>query len=327
MLDDNDCVTLRNPLLVVGIGGMGAKLAAITGKRLGYDCLLISNDKRDLSSSSLKSIFIDSQPWLNPSSQKIRSLGIHSEAKIRSCLKEHSTILLVANLAGKCGTAIAPLVSKISKETPSTRVISFAIMPFGFEKDKLFQAGVSLKRLRESSDATVVLDNDAFLNANPGLSLKECYEIVNNALFEVISSISSANIQEAVSLLCTSKSDNKSAESHVKDCLTMLYEDSKPSDIRMATLFLMAGTDLSVGTVNSIANTLQGIFKQQEVIDVSITMPNSQTLKAHLLAAVHEKTRFDNYDPLSEVIPKENMLDWEEMDSSPDFEILIPNLE
>jgi folylpolyglutamate synthase/dihydropteroate synthase len=95
----------------------------------------------------------------------------------------------------------------------------------------------------------------------------------------------------------------------------------------MATLFLMAGSDLSVGTVNSIANTLQGIFKQQELIDVSITMPNSQALKAHLLAAVHEKTRFDNYDPLSEVIPKENMLDWEEMDSSPDFEILIPNLE
>src|ERR671915_1972843 len=135
MLDDNDSVTLRNPLLVVGIGGMGAKLAAITGKRLGCDCLLISNDKRDLSGSSFKSIFIDSQPWLNPSSQKIRSLGIHCEARIRSSLDEHSTIVLVANLAGRCGTAIAPLVSKISKENPSTKVITFAIMPFRFEKD------------------------------------------------------------------------------------------------------------------------------------------------------------------------------------------------
>jgi hypothetical protein len=46
-----------------------------------------------------------------------------------------------------------------------------------------------------------------------------------------------------------------------------------------------------------------------------------------LLAAVHDKTRFDNYDPLAEVIPRENMLDWEEMDSSPDIEITIPNLE
>ena len=324
---DSESLNLQSPLLIVGIGGVGAKLAIITSERFNCKCLLISNDKRDLSDSNRKSIFINSQPWLNPSSQKIRSLGIDSVAKIRSCLTAQGTILLVANLAGKCGAAIAPLVSKLSKENPSTRVISFAIMPFGFEKDKLFQAGVSLKRLRESSDATVVLDNDAFLNTNPGLSLKRCYEIINDALFEVISSISSAYFQNSVSLLCTSKSDNKSAESHVKDCLTMLYENSKPSDVRMATLYLMGGSELSVGTVNSIANTLQGIFKQQDVIDVSITMPNSQTLKAHLLAAVNEKTRFDNYDPLSEVIPKEKMLDWDEMDSSPDFEIMIPNLE
>jgi cell division protein FtsZ len=44
-----------------------------------------------------------------------------------------------------------------------------------------------------------------------------------------------------------------------------------------------------------------------------------------LLAAVCEKTRFDNYDPLGEVIPKENILDWDEMDSSPDIQITIPN--
>jgi cell division protein FtsZ len=330
-LVDSDSLNLRGPLLIVGIGRIGAKLATITSERFDCECLLISNDKRDLSNSSsstsIKSIYIDSQPWLNPSSKKIRSLGIGSDTKIRSCLTGQSTILLVANLAGKCGAAIAPLVSKLSRENPSARVISFAIMPFGFEKDKLFQAGVSLKRLKESCDATVVIDNDAFLNTNPGLSLKECYEIVNNALFEVISSISSAYLQNSVSLLCTSRSDNKSAESHIKDCLTMLYENSKPSDVRTATLYLMGGSELSVGTVNSIANTLQGIFKQQDVIEVSITMPNSQTLKAHLLAAVNEKTRFDNYDPLSEVFPKENTLDWEEMDSSPDFEIMVPNLE
>jgi hypothetical protein len=56
-------------------------------------------------------------------------------------------------------------------------------------------------------------------------------------------------------------------------------------------------------------------------------MPNSQALRVHLLAAVHETTRFNNYDPLAEVIPRENTLDWEEMESSPDIEITIPNLE
>jgi cell division protein FtsZ len=106
-----------------------------------------------------------------------------------------------------------------------------------------------------------------------------------------------------------------------------LYENSDPSSIRMATLYLMGGTSLPVGTLNSISNTLQQIFKQQDVVDVSLAMPNSQSVKVHLLAAVHEKTRFDNYDPLGEVIPKENILDWDEMDSSPDIQITIPNLE
>jgi hypothetical protein len=107
----------------------------------------------------------------------------------------------------------------------------------------------------------------------------------------------------------------------------MLYENSDPSAIKMATLYLMGGAELSIGTVNSIANILHEIFKQQEVVDVSLAMPNSQALRVHLLAAVHQTTRFNNYDPLAEVIPRENTLDWEEMESSPDIEITIPNLE
>jgi cell division protein FtsZ len=320
-------VRMKNPLLLVGIGGVGTRLAATSKNNLRCDCMLISNDKKDLNIGKHDSIFIDSQPWLNPSSHKIRSLGIRSEAEIRSCLDAHSTIVLVANLAGRCGTAIAPLISKISKENTSKKVISFVIMPFRFEKNRIFQAGVSLRRLRESSDATVVVDNDALLSNNPELSLKECYEITNNAICEVISSISETNVQNPLSLLCTGGSNNKSVESHVKDCLAMLYENSDPSAVRMVTLYLMGGTELSVGTVNSIANTIQEILKQQEVIDVCLSMPSSRALKAHLLAAVQETTRFDNYDPLAALIPRENILDWEEMESSPDIEITIPNIE
>jgi cell division protein FtsZ len=322
-----DSLEVQNPLLLVGIGGLGVKLAVASNSDLECNRLLISNDKRDLSLNKYDSVFIDSQPWLNPSSHKIRASGILSETKIRSCLDGHSTIVLVANLAGRCGTAIAPLISKMAKENASRKVISFAIMPFRFEKDRIFQAGVSLRRLREFSDATVVIDNDALLNNNPSLSIQQCYDITNDALHEVISSLFSIQIQNSTNLLCTGRPDSKSAESHVKDCLAMLYENTDASAIRMATLYLMGGAALAAGTVNSIANTLQEIFKQQEVIDVSIVMPRSQSLKVHLLAAIHEKTRFDSYDPLAAVIPRENILDWEEMESSPDIEITIPNIE
>ena len=326
-MNDHGSVKVKNPLLLIGVGGVGSKLAAASSSNLGCDCLLISNDKRDLVNYNCDSVFIDSQPWVNPSSHKIRSLGYRSEAKIRSKLGGHSTILLVANLAGRCGTGIGPMISRISKEDPSKMLISFAIMPFRFEKERIFQAGVSLKRLRESSDATIVIDNDALLNNNPDLSLTKCYEVTNEAICGVISSISSTSIQDSVSLLCTGRPDRKSTESHVKDCLSMLYENSDPTAIKTATIYLMGGNELSVGTVNSIANVLQEIFKQQDVVDVSLAMPNSQSLSVHLLAAVRETTRFANYDPLAKLIPRENTLDWEEMESSPEIEITIPNLE
>jgi cell division GTPase FtsZ len=40
-------------------------------------------------------------------------------------------------------------------------LISFAVMPFKNEKDRIFNSGIALKRLRENSNCAVVLDNDS----------------------------------------------------------------------------------------------------------------------------------------------------------------------
>jgi cell division protein FtsZ len=320
-------VELVNPMLIVGIGGVGAKIADVSSKNLTCECLLISNDKKDLEDENCNSIFINSNSWINPSSYKIRSFGQSSEAKIKSSIDGFSTIVLIANLAGRCGTAMAPIISKISKQDPSKRVISFVIMPFRFEKDRIFQAGISLKRLRQSSDATIVFDNDALLENNPDLSLEECHKITNVTLCEVISLVSSNYIQQDTSLLCTGRKDNRSAESHIKDCLAMLYGNIDPNTVNRATLYVMSGTQLPIGTINSIVNTLQRIFKDEGAVEVSLSVGSFQGLNVHLLASLKEKTRFDKYDPLGEIIPQEKTLDWEEMDSSPDIEITIPNIE
>ena len=70
---------MKNLLLLIGIGGVGTRSHRFYNNNLGYDCLLISNDRRDLTSDNCDSVFIDSQPWVNPSSHKIRSLGLQSE--------------------------------------------------------------------------------------------------------------------------------------------------------------------------------------------------------------------------------------------------------
>lgn len=320
-------VELVNPMVIVGIGDVGTKIAAVSSKNLACECLLISNEKKDLEDQNCNSIFINSYSWINPSSYKIRSFGQSLESKIKSSIDRYSTVVLITNLADRCGSAIAPIISKISRQYPSKRVISFAIMPFRFEKDRIFQAGISLKRLRQSSDAIIVFDNDALLENNPDLSLEECHKTANVTLCEVISLVSSNYIEQDMNLLCTGRKDSRSAESHIKDCLAMLYGNIDPNTVNRATLYVMGGTQLPIGTINSVVNTLQRIFKDEEAVEISLSVASSQDLKVHMLVSVKEKTRFDKYDPLGEIIPQEKTLDWEEMDSSPDIEITIPNIE
>ena len=325
--NDNGHLEIKQPIVVIGVGGAGAKIAVESSKVLGCKCVLISNDKRDLNDDYC-SIFIDSKSWINPSSYKLRSYALSSVDMIKSAIEGFKTLIIVANLAGKAGTAVAPLVCKIAKySSSSSTAISFTIMPFKFEKDRIFQAGISLNRIRDFSDATVVIDNDAFLDNNPELSPEECYEVTNRSLYEIISSISTGYIYSDTNLLCTSKIDSGSAKSSLKESIGMLYENADPTSIKRAMLYVMGGRRVAIGELNSIVTTLQGIFKNEGIAEVAMSVCSSDNIRVNLIAAVGEKTRFDKYDPLGEVIPKENVLDWEDLDSSPDIEMTIPNLE
>ena len=83
---------------------------------------------------------------------------------------------------------MAPVVSEMCKESDKG-LVSFAIMPFKYEKDRIFNSGVSLKRVRENSECTIVLDNDSLLESNPDLTPKACYDIANSAIMHVVKSL------------------------------------------------------------------------------------------------------------------------------------------
>ena len=46
-----------------------------------------------------------------------------------------------------------------------------------------------LKRVRENSQCTIVLDNDSLLESNPDLTTKACYNIANSAIMHVVKSL------------------------------------------------------------------------------------------------------------------------------------------
>jgi cell division protein FtsZ len=325
VLENN--LAIKNPILIMGIGGAGSRIARDACKTLNSECVLISNDTKDLI-ENFSSILIDPKSWVNPSSYKLRSYAQDSAKRIRQALLGYNTVVVVANLAGRGGSAIAPVVCRLAKEESNSKtVVSFVIMPFKFEKDRIFQAGISLKRIREASDATIVIDNDAFLNNNPELSAEECYQITNRALSETIGLVCCGTYTYTeMSLLCTS-SNHGGAELASRDSVAMLYQNAYPGSAKSAMLYVMGGKKVPLGLLNSLFNTLQQLFRDDGNAGVAIVASDSDERKVHLLASFDETTRFEEYDPLSRIIPEKNVLDWDDMDCSPDIELAISNLE
>ena len=238
---------MKRPLALIGIGGVGSKVAVESSKSSGCECILISNDKKDLD-INYRSIFIDSEPWINPTCHKLRSFAQFSSNEIRSALKKFQTVIIISNLAGKAGTAITPVVEKLARQhSPTTTIISFVIMPFKFEKERIFQSGTSLKRIRDFSDAVIVIDNDALLDNNPDLSPEECFNITNVAMRDVIDSISQGFILPEMNILYLSKNHNDSAELSISDSIGMLYRNTDPELVNRALLYVMGGKQYQMG--------------------------------------------------------------------------------
>ena len=312
---------VKEPILVVGLGGVGSKLAVQAKDRLNSDCLIISNDQKDLPSDCI-SIKVSTDSFVNPSVQLIRGATYKVAEEIKSKILSYSTIILITNMAGKTGSAISPVISEICKESEKG-LISFAIMPFKYEKDRIFNSGISLKRIREDSQCTVVLDNDSLLESNPDLTPKQCYEIANNAIMHVINSLNSSEIASKTSILTTSK-DGQNIEESLRDSLKMLYGDAPPNSIKRLMLYVAGGDNIPVGVLNSIASLTKGVLNNESQINITSGMTDES--KIVMLSSIQGMTKFDNYDPLG-IIPQQNTLDWSRPDCSINCQLELYQLE
>ena len=310
---------VKEPVLVIGLGGAGIELASEIREILGADSLKISQDKKDISEHN--SIHISTKSIINPSVQLIRGCAMEQSEKIAEHMSTYETVIIMANLAGKSGAALAPVVSSICKEQ-NKNVLSFAIMPFKFEKDRIFQSGISLKRLRMNSDSTIIIDNDAILDSNPDLTAEKCYDITNNAIKCLATSIKSSSLTDDTNIMSTSR-NSENMEDSVKDSIRMLYEDAPPSSIKRSMLYIYGASKIPVGVINSISNILGGIFDEN---NSQVDMSTSGNTNLVLLSAIAGETRFDKYDPLG-IILKDKTLDWDEPETSFKCELDLTQIE
>ena len=314
-------VQMKEPVLVIGLGGVGSKLAIKAKDSINSDCLIISNDTKDFSSEN-PSIHVSTDSVVNPSVQLIRGSTYKVTEEIRSKIAGYSTVVMMSNLAGKAGSAIAPVISEMCKESDKG-LISFAVMPFKYEKDRIFNSGISLKRVRENSECTIVLDNDSLLESNPDLSPKACYDIANSAIMHVVKSLDSSEMSAETNILTTSK-DGQNIEDSLRDSLKMLYENAPPNAIKRSMLYVVGGSNIPVGVLNSISNLTSGILSESNSqIDMTSSSDESKVV---MLSSIQGMTKFDNYDPLG-MIPQEDTLDWSTPDCSIDCKLDLYQLE
>ncbi len=322
-------IEIKSPILLVGVGGVGASLAAAAKKNLGVNSLLISNDANDLNHPGCESVFVDAKPLLNPSPNSIRSALLRVQESIMFKLHCSSTVVVVGNLAGRAGVGIAPMITRMAKQAKKN-VASFVIMPFKFEKNKLFGAGVALKRLKESSDCLVIVDNDAFLFNNPDLTPEACYGIINDAMLEALGSLVKGSLTEDVNVLSTSRASPNGAESALKDSIRMLYSEVDPENVKRAMIYVIGGDRVPVGVLNTMVNHVHTILGKSGVeVGLALSPSSSaQGVRVLLLASVLEQTRFDSYDPLS-IIPADSVLDWDEIecDLALELDTSIPRID
>jgi len=313
-----DCIELRNPALLIGIGKIGKDIIS----KLNYvehDFLLISNNKGDLEVSS--SLHIDCKSWINPSTYKIRSFLESHKEEICSKLSEYQTIILVTSLGEKAGIAIAPIISHIAKNILNKRLISVVTMPFGHEKDRLFQASISLKRISSDSDINFVVDNDAYVEINPQLTIEDCSKITIEIVLNAIKLIPQITLNLGTNLVSGMLKENN-IEVGIKDLIAQLYSSLGTSTITKSVLYVDGARNEPIGRLNEMLSNFQNSM-EGDTNDVSFVVTDSSRNNMHLIASIKGRTKFDSYDPLN-LIPDENILDWDIPESHPNINLQLP---
>lgn len=310
-----DFIELRKPALIIGIGKIGKNIISKLNN-VEHDFLLISNHRNDL--EVCNSLHVDCKSWINPSSYKIRSfLEIHKE-EICSKLSGYETIILVTSLAEKSGIAIAPIVSHIAKSILDKTVISLVTMPFGHEKDRLFQASISLKRISLNSDINFVVDNDAYVEINPNLTVKDCSEISDEVVLNTIKLIPEIALNLGTNLVSGTMKENN-IEVGIKDLITQLYSSLGTSSITKSILYVNGARDEPIGKLNELLSNFQNSM-EGDTNDVSFVVTDSSRNNMHLITSIKGRTKFDSYDPLN-MIPDDNVLDWDIPESHPHIDL------
>ncbi len=291
-------------LIIIGVGETGSKITLDIVKEIDSDYLLLNSKKNSKKNS--KNIIIETESWINPPVYKLREFFLKKMDSIVEIVKNYSNIIIVGNLASKFGIAVMPKLTNILHTSREKEIISFVIMPFGFEKCRIFHSGVSLSFISSYSDSTVIIDNNSFLKNNPELSIPECFRITNNAIKDVIITSVDKGFPDNFNVIATCKeSDN------IEDVFSNSFTMFKNSNIEISekTFMYIYPAKEKIEKIDNILKTVEKITYDSEN-EINIISNSGNLAKIHLIGKT-DNLLFSSYDPLNQFISFNNFLDYE----------------
>jgi len=310
-------------ILAVGIGSAGSRITSLLSResllvdRFAY----VSCDADDFEAAeSGEKILVECpvDQKLNPS--MVRGLAIRSYPRIRDVMGGAKVVFVVAGLGGATGSGLAPIVASIAQECGATTV-AVAVMPFDFEKKLRFYAGIALRRLRSVARGVIVIDNDAMLKSSPNDStLTDVYGSANREAVKALASLLSRSsdssvpvglnkvlgtvLQGGYSLLGMSSSDSPDkAEEAVAGAVVSISKLAEAKEAGRAVVILTGDSSVSASSVGVAVKRLGSMMDNQAVdVEYCVSYSGSSRLQVSLLASGFKTTKYDDFDPIAQVL-------------------------
>ncbi|MDD4307904.1 MAG: hypothetical protein PHU53_03745 [Thermoplasmata archaeon] len=193
-------------IVIIGCGGAGNGIVSrMDGHFRGVPRIAINTDMTGLRFSEAdrkvcigKNITFqgDSGGYVEVA-QKCAELA---QDEIRSCLISKDVAFIIAGYGGGTGTGVAPMVAEMAR---GLGLVTFAIcvLPFSAETSRRQMAEEHVQKLREVTQSTIELDNDALLRFGEDIKLGKAFGIMDSMIVNIIKDVTESMGREYMAVL------------------------------------------------------------------------------------------------------------------------------
>jgi len=303
---------------IIGVGNAGIKITTEVLEKINLEYLFLENHSSTKPDFDNK-IEISNPSRINQSLDQIRKSLMEASNEILTKVNPYQSIIIVGNLASKFGSAVLPVLSQILRKDKNREIICLTILPFGFEKEKLFSCGVSLSFLCKFVNSIIVIDNNAMIRNGNDISIEQCYKISNTAIVDIVVQSVAKSFPEKLNFV-TSNNSPKCMKKAFIESMAQLIQKIDINSIQKCSLYLYQPTE-KISIMKNVIETASNLLSEAEQ-EVNILEGGKDITKCHIMVKTN-KDIVSGYDPLNFLIPKENILDFEPEIAVNDFQ--LPN--